>query len=105
MLPALDARGALHVHGRDAFVDARRSRSTIICFECEGVAVQGSVVSVPEASAPVSEVGADDEDGTGIGEVRCKELTVLLFGGGGGVADEYGDDGCGTAVVREGAGN
>lgn len=51
----------------------------------------GLVVGVAEASAPVGEVGGDDEDGGGVREVGREEVAVGAFGRGGGGTDEDGD--------------
>lgn len=53
--------------------------------------VGGGVVCVPEAGAPVAEVGGYDEDGGWVGEVGGDDAAVALLGGCGGVANHDGD--------------
>lgn len=48
---------------------------------------RGLVVCVAEAGAPVAEVGGDDEDVCGVGEVGGEEGAEVALRGGGGAAD------------------
>lgn len=53
----------------------------------------GEVVCITEAGAPVTEVGGDDENVGGVGDVGGEELAEGGFSGWVGAADHYGNEG------------
>lgn len=76
MRHGLDCIHAFAVDAGDALVDARFGRRFLPGPERVCRARVWLVMRVPEAGSPVAEVGADYEDGGGVGQVWSEDVAV-----------------------------